>query len=45
MRALLVDAGAAFEFAQHEGDHSWRYAVEGMTRLVAQFRAEVRGHG
>ncbi len=44
MRALLAGAGAAFEFAQHEGDHSWRYAVEGMTRLAAQFRAGVRGH-
>ena len=38
MRALLADAGVAFEFAQHEGDHSWAYAAEGMTRLIAQFR-------
>lgn len=45
MRARLRYAGVAFEFAQHEGDHSWRYAVEGMTRLVAQFHAGARRHG
>lgn len=45
MRALLADAGVEFEFAQHEGDHSWSYAVEGMTRLVAQFSAAAHRHG
>ena len=45
MRALLAGAGAAFEFAQQEGDHSWAYAAAGMARLIAQFREGGRLHG
>ena len=45
MRALLAGAGVAFEFAQHEGDHSWAYAADGMARLIAQFREGGRRHG
>ena len=45
MRALLQEAGVAFEFALHEGDHAWPYAAEGMARLIAQFRAGARRHG
>jgi putative tributyrin esterase len=44
MRDLLRDAGASYEFAEHEGDHSWTYAAAGMARLIAQFRA-ARGNG
>jgi hypothetical protein len=44
MRDLLRDAGASYEFAEHDGDHSWAYAAEGMARLIAQFRKE-RGNG
>ena len=40
MRALLQEAGVAFEFAQREGDHSWAYAAEGMS---AADRAVSRG--
>ena len=45
MRALLEGAGVAFQFAQHEGDHTWAYAAEGMGRLIAQFREGARRHG
>jgi putative tributyrin esterase len=45
MRALLADAGGAFEFAQCEGDHSWAYAADGMTRLIAQFQKGQERHG
>ena len=45
MRALLEEAGASFDLAQRDGDHSWAYAAEGMRRLIAQFREGARHHG